>query len=373
MKLKTIRTELPPFSTIVVKIGSRILSAIGYEQRIAHLVEDLVALHNKNIRVILISSGAIAHGMRALNLTKRPTSIPLQQACASIGQNRLMQLYEEQFSREKTVIGQVLLTWDDLRSKKRYLNLRNTLFQLLDCKAIPIVNENDSVGVEEIQFGNNDMLGAQVALLTQADVFVNLTDVGGLFDRNPHADSSAQHIPLVKNMSTNLLKMVQESKTEISVGGMSTKLKAAEIVTKAGIYALIGDGFNQRLADVLLKPESATLFIPQEHKMSARHRWIAFTGEACGAVSIDNGALHAVEKLGKSLLAAGISAVEGSFKPGDKVAIHALDGSTVAFGLVNYSADEIRTIRQCHSTEIVLKLGRKKFDEVIHRDNLVIL
>ena len=236
MEKSLFRKEIPSVKTLVVKTGSRILTASGHQARVRNMVDDLVLLQKSGIRVILVSSGAIAHGMRALGLEKRPGNIPLQQACASIGQNRLVHMYESSFSRHGVLIGQVLLTWDDLRSKKRYLNLRNTMFQLLDCGAVPIINENDSVGVEEIHFGNNDMLGAQVALLAQADLFVNLTDVGGLFEKNPHIHKSARHIPVVSHLSSSVHKLVEEKKNELSVGGMSTKLKAAEIVTRAGIF-----------------------------------------------------------------------------------------------------------------------------------------
>jgi glutamate 5-kinase len=373
MQNLSIRNDLPQLSTIVVKIGSRILTGQGNEKRVPHLIYDLIALHASGMRVIVVSSGAIANGMTALSLKKRPESIPMQQACASIGQHRLMQNYERHFSEHNILIGQVLLTWDDLRSKKRYLNLRNTLFQLLDCHAIPIVNENDSVGVEEIQFGNNDMLGAQVALLVNADLFVNLTDVGGLFDRNPQTDAAAVHIPVVTTMSSSLRKLADDKKKEISVGGMSTKLKAAEIVTRAGINCLIGNGFEKRLSDVLINPLSATLFIPHPKKMSSRHRWIAFTGPTCGEITVDDGAKNALVKKGKSLLPAGIRMVAGTFKSGDKVEINALSGETIARGLVNYDAEEIKNIMNCKTSEIASRLGTKRFDEVIHRDNLVVL
>lgn len=368
-----IRKELPRLLTVVVKIGSRILTAPGHEKRVSNLIKDLTALHASGCRVILVSSGAIAYGMEALKLKKRPSSIPLQQACAAIGQHRLMQRYEHFFSTAGILIGQVLLTWDDLRCKKRYLNLRNTLFRLLDLKAVPIVNENDSVGVEEIRFGNNDMLGAQIALLAQADLFVNLTDVGGLYDRNPHTETAARHIPVVASMSASLRKMADDRKKEFSVGGMTTKLKAAEIVTRAGIYALIGDGFDHSFREALSKPQSATLFLPQQRKMSSRHRWIAFTGQSSGSLIIDDGARTAVVKLGKSLLPAGVRSVTGTFKAGDTVDIDSPDGKTIARGMVNYGADEIRAIRNCKSSEIAARLGGKPFDEVIHRDNLVVL
>ncbi len=374
MKINNIllRKEISTTKTIIVKTGSRILTAPGHEERVKRLVEDLVYIHKSDIRVILVSSGAIAHGMRALGLITRPSTIPLQQACASIGQNRLMNMYERHFEKYNTLIGQVLLTWDDLRSKKRYLNLRNTLFQLLDCNVIPIVNENDSVGVEEIQFGNNDMLGAQLALLTQADVFVNLTDVGGLYDKNPHTDKSAKHIPVVTHFSSYLHNLVNEKKTEISVGGMSTKLKAAEIVTRAGIFALVGDGYDQRLSAVLSDEHCATLFIPSEKKMSSRHRWIAFTGQVSGRITIDDGAHKALIEKGKSLLPAGIKEVNGSFKAGDKVEIISQKGILIASGLVNYSAEELRLLKGCKSSEISHRIGHKRFDEVVHRNNIVI-
>lgn len=374
MKMHNIllRKELITTKTIVVKTGSRILTAPGHEERVKRLVEDLVILHNSDIRVVLVSSGAIAHGMRALSLKTRPSTIPLQQACASIGQNRLMNMYEHHFEKLKTLIGQVLLTWDDLRSKKRYLNLRNTLFQLLDSNVIPIVNENDSVGVEEIQFGNNDMLGAQLALLTHAEVFVNLTDVGGLYDKNPHTNKSAKHIPVVKQLSSHIHNLANEKKTEVSVGGMSTKLKAAEMVTRAGIFALIGDGYNQRLSAVLSDEHCATLFIPSEKKMSSRHRWIAFTGQVTGRITIDDGAHKALVEKGKSLLPAGIIDVNGYFKAGDKVDIFSQRGSLIASGLVNYSAEEIRLLKGCKTSEISSRIGHNRFDEVLHRNNIVI-
>jgi len=372
MKKIQIRKEIPTVKTIVVKTGSRILTADGHETRVKRLVDDLVQLQKSGIRTILVSSGAIAHGMRALNLQKRPTTIPLQQACASIGQNKLMHMYEKYFGVHDMIIGQVLLTWDDLRSKKRYLNLRNTFSQLLECGAIPIVNENDSVGVEEIQFGNNDVLGAQVALLAQADLFINLTDVGGLFDKNPHKDKTAKHIPVVSNVSS-VQKLANEKKSEISVGGMSTKLKAAEIVNRAGIYALIGDGFDQRLLDLLVNENCATLFLPSNAKMSSRHRWIAFSGQASGTLIVDDGAKKALIEKGKSLLPAGIRQVKGSFKAGDMVEVTTLDGIAIAKGLSNYSSEEMGSICGCKSFEISGKLGHKNFDEAIHRDNLVLV
>lgn len=373
MKKSLFRKEIPSVNTVVIKVGSRILTAGGHEKRVKNLIDDILLLHQAGIRVILVSSGAIAHGMKVLGLEKRPTAIPLQQACAAIGQNRLMQIYQNYFSSRNVPVGQVLLTWDDLRSKKRYLNLRNTMFQLLECGAVPVINENDSVGIEEIQFGNNDILGAQVALLVQADLFVNLTDVGGLYDRNPHQCKSAVHIPVVSQMSASIHKLAENKKSEVSVGGMTTKLKAAEMATRAGIYSLIGDGFDQRLTDVLTKEQCSTLFLPSGRRMSSRQKWIAFTGQTKGVISVDDGAGKAIIERGKSLLPAGIINTAGNFKAGDKVEIRSKDGRLIAGGLVNYSSDDIRVIKGCKSSEIASRLGKKSFDEVIHRDNLVLM
>lgn len=373
MSIVSFRKELGPVKTVVVKTGSRILTAEGSDDRMHRLTADCAFLHHAGIRVVLVSSGAIALGMLALGKTTRPSTIPLQQAYAALGQNRLMNRYQSFFERQRILIGQVLLTWDDLRSKKRYLHLRNTLFALLDNNILPILNENDSVGVEEIRFGTNDILSAQVAMLVQADVLVNLTDVGGLFTDNPHENPDARHIAIVPQISTAIQRMASDTKNDISVGGMGSKLKAAGIVARAGISYLIGDGFSARLLDVLNKESCATLFLPQKRKMSSHHRWIAFSGSAQGSLTVDNGAVSAIAEKGKSLLPAGVKTVTGSFKPGDTVDIVTHDRTVFARGLVNYSSEECRRIAGCRTSELMKLLGRREFDEIVHRDNLVVL
>lgn len=367
------RSELLPVKTIVVKTGSRILAAAGGGARVEHLAEDLAGLRAGGTRVVLVSSGAIAHGMAALGMTRRPSTMPLKQACASVGQNRLMNAYQFFFEKHRVLIGQVLLTWDDLRSKKRYLNLRNTIFQLFDCGVIPIINENDSVGIEEIRFGTNDLLAAQVAILVQADVLVNLTDVGGLYDKNPHEDASARHIPVVTALSDALFRMAADRKNDISVGGMTSKLQSVEMVARAGIRSLIGDGFNHRLTEVLTDEKCATLFLPAARKVSSRLRWLAFSGAPSGGLTVDDGARRAIVEKGKSLLPAGIVSVSGTFKAGDSVDLRAVNGTRIGRGLVNYPAEDIRRIAGCRTSEIEKHLGGKEFDEVVHRDNLVLL
>jgi glutamate 5-kinase len=373
---ESIRSELPRLSTVVVKVGSRILAAReggGPSRRIQSLVDDITGLKNEGVRVLLVSSGAIAHGVLALNLPRRPSAIPMQQACAGIGQIRLMHTYETLFEEKNILIGQVLVTWDDLRDKMRYFNLRNTLFQMLDFSAVPIINENDSVGVEEIRFGDNDTLGAQIALLTHADLYVNLTDTNGLYDSNPKKNKSALHIPLVQHISPEIKRLADRDGTEQGVGGMETKLRAAEMLTRAGIHAVIGDGYHHRLAEVLSDPSVRTLFLPSPKKMSSKHRWIAFAGRRNGLLIVDGGARTALMDKGKSLLPAGVKGVSGSFTMGDMVEIAGEDRVPFAAGMVNYKTSELERIMGKRSNEIAAILEGKAFDEVVHRDNLVVL
>jgi glutamate 5-kinase len=370
------RKEIAHSKTIVVKVGSRILTSqdsIPHTRRVRSLVDSIAILVRSGQRVLLVSSGAIAHGMLELGLKKRPSTIPAKQACASIGQIRLMEGYNVHFEKHRIPIGQVLLTWDDLRDKKRYLNLRNTLFQLLLCGAIPIINENDSVGVEEIRFGENDTLAAQIALLVHADLFVNLTDINGLYDANPAANPDAHHIPLVEIINASIHRFASGNGSEISVGGMATKLTAAEIATKAGIFALIGDGYHRTLLDALTDPKAGTLFLPSNRIMPSHHRWIAFTGRPSGTLTIDDGAAGAIVQSGKSLLPAGVKRITGTFKAGDTVDIQNDKKQVIARGLVNYSSEEAVKIAGCKTVDIAQKLGQKTFDEIVHRDNLVVL
>jgi glutamate 5-kinase len=368
------RRHIRTVKTLVVKVGSRILTSrtrLDRTPRIRNLIADIARLRRHGIRVLLVSSGAIAHGMLALDLSRRPQAIPYQQACASIGQIRLMHIYEILFAKHNTRIGQVLLTWDDLRDKKRYLNLRNTLFKLLDCNAVPIVNENDSVGIDEIRFGDNDTLGAQIAMLVGADLFVILTDIPGLHSANPRR-REARHIPLVERITERTHALADIKGSNEGVGGMVTKLKAAQMVTKAGICAIVGDGYQNRLVNVLKNEQAGTLFLPHLKKMSSRHRWIAFSGKVHGAVVVDDGARQALCAKGKSLLPAGIKRVAGPFAVGDMVDIKDEKGRAFARGMANYSSDDVEKIKGRRTSEIVSSLLKKSFDEVIHRDNLVL-
>jgi glutamate 5-kinase len=376
MRQITYRRHLAPPRTVVVKVGSRIVTPdrhLARTRRIHDLIDDIAALKAAGVNVALVSSGAIAHGMLKLGLQSRPRTIPLQQACAAIGQIRLMHLYENLFAKRQVTIGQVLLTWDDLRDKKRYLNLRNTLFQLQASGAVPIINENDSVGVDEIRFGDNDTLGAQVGLLLGAELFVNLTDINGLYDGNPRSDPHARHIPVIERITPSVHRLARAEGNAMGVGGMVTKLRAADMVCKSGMYALVGDGYHGRLLEVLSTETGGTLFLPAHRKMRSRHRWIAFTGESHGTLNVDAGAKQALCKKGKSLLPAGIKSVTGSFRVGQMVDIHDDRGVIIARGMVNYSSQDIMKIRGHRSDRIDTILGQKAFDEVVHRNNMVVV
>lgn len=369
-----LRTGLNNFQTLVVKVGSKILSTNrGESSRITRLVKDITDIRKMGKSVILVSSGAVAHGVLALDLKKRPSTIPLKQACASIGQIKLMHMYEKMFSMYDMHIGQVLLTKSDLNSKNNYLNLRNTMFTLLENGVIPIVNENDSVGVDELRFGDNDTLGAQIALLSGADLFVNLSDINGLYDSNPKKNKDAKHIPLVKSINSALHAVADDKGTDEGVGGMVTKLKAAETVCKSGIVAIIGDGFNSSLIDVLTSPQWGTLFLPATKKISFRQRWMKYTGKVYGTIYVDSGAVDAIVYKGKSILPVGIKEVKGDFNERDFVDIADLGGSVFARGFVNFNSDDVRKIMGHRTNEIKKILGSEFYNNVIHRNNMVIV
>lgn len=373
MALK-LREGLGDFKTIVVKVGSKILATNNDGNlRISNLIQDIAALRSLNKNVILVSSGAVAHGVLALDLKKRPSTIPLKQACASIGQIKLMHLYEKMFSKYDLHIGQVLLAKSDLNSKNNYLNLRNTMVTLLENGVIPIVNENDSVGVDELRFGDNDTLGAQIALLSGADLFVNLSDINGLYDSNPKKNPEAKHIPLVKSINAALHSVADDKGTDEGVGGMVTKLKAAETVCRSGIAAIIGDGFNSSLKDVLTDPDRGTLFLPSQTKISSRQRWMKYTGKVYGTLQVDNGAQKAIIKNGKSVLPVGVKGISGEFKEGDFIDIADLDGNVFAKGFVNFCYSDVEKIMGHKTSEIKKILGSEFYSNVIHRNNMVIV
>ena len=362
---------------VVVKVGSGLVTTPGEgpsSETIGRLAGDLAALVQDKREVALVSSGAIATGVARLGLKGRPQSIPEKQAAAAVGQSALMWEYEQAFKKHGIPVGQVLLTGQDISDRSRYLNARNTLLALLDYGVLPVVNENDTVAVEEIKVGDNDNLAALVAHLIDADLLVLLTDVDGLYTGDPRRDPSARRLETVLAITDDIQKMVFDASATVSVGGMSTKLEAAQKAGASGIPMVIASGREPGILQRLLKGEPVgTYFQPRDDRLAARKRWIAFAVPPQVRLTVDAGAKKALTERGTSLLPSGLVEVSGEFHVGDVVALIQLDGQEFARGLVNYDAGELRRIRGAKTKDIEKTLGYKGVDEVIHRDNLVIL
>ncbi|MCK4839572.1 MAG: glutamate 5-kinase [Desulfobulbaceae bacterium] len=361
---------------VVVKVGSAVLTGEdGLDHEVVDgLVRQLAALRQQGREVILVSSGAVAAGMRKLQLSRQAFDIKEKQAVAAVGQSNLMRLYEDIFDHYDQKVAQILLTRDDLANRDRYLNVRNTIFTLLAWGIIPIINENDTVSVEELRFGDNDTLGAMITNLIEADIFVCLTDVEGLFTGNPSVDSSAEKVQTVARVNRRVEDMAGNVLSALGTGGMQSKIKAAKMVATGGGCSFIGPG---RQADVLNRlfagEQIGTFFLPKPEKMQSRKHWIAYTLKPKGELVLDGGACRALLKGGKSLLPSGIIEIRGRFGVGAPV--HCLDGNGVpiATGLVNYNSTDIDKVKGVQTNKIENILGFKDSDEIIHRDNLVVL
>jgi len=362
---------------VVVKVGSAVLSRGGVSLdrlMIGGLATALAGLRGRGLEVILVSSGAILAGMEALGLTERPRDLPLKQAAAAVGQSHLMRAYEEAFQPCGQRVAQILLTQEDLRHRGRYLNARNTLFTLLRLGIVPIVNENDTVAVREIQFGDNDTLSALVANLAEADLLVMLTDTEGLFTADPRRDPSARLIPLVRSQDAVTSFCAEEAGSVASIGGMSSKVLAARRATLAGIPTVVASGLQPGVLDAVLQgADAGTFFVPSRSRMRSRKRWLAFASQPRGGIAVDAGARHALVAGGKSLLPSGVRTTRRSFRAGDVVSLVGPEDREFARGLANYSRDEVEKIKGLKSHEIAGVLGHKPYDEVVHRDNLVIM
>ena len=362
---------------IVVKVGSSILASLEkgllYDV-FSHLTKEISDLKRQGFEFVLVSSGAIAAGMEKLGYKTRPQAITQKQATAAVGQTRLMKIYEDYFSRYQQMVAQILLTHDDLSHRRRFLNARNTLLTLLGLGIIPIINENDTVVVDEIKFGDNDNLSALVTNLIGADLLIILTDIDGLCDSDPRVNPHARCIPLVEEIDVDLDGIVGETKSEISVGGMISKIQAARKASRFGIPTVVARGNKEGVLRQILKgKEIGTLILPKKDALSSRKHWIAFNPKPKGDVIVDDGAKKAVVQKGKSLLPSGVIKIRGNFNRGDLVTCLGSRGKEFARGLVNYSATELEKIRGLRSDQIESTLGYKYSDEVIHRDDLVVL
>lgn len=367
--------DLGQAKRVVVKVGSNVLTEDNglNLKAIRSIARQICRLIENGLEVILVSSGAMASGVKKIGLTARPDELPKRQAVAAIGQAGLMMEYEKAFDRYHRKVAQILLTSEDLSNRKRYLNARNTLYTLLSWKVVPIINENDTVWIEEIKLGDNDNLAAMITLLMDADVLINLTDIDGLYTKDPRTYPEAELIVAVSAISKETEKMAGDIPGALGTGGMISKIKAARKVNSAGVPMVIASGDRP---NILLKlfagQKQGTYFIPKKQKLASRKCWIAFSLKPQGVIKIDDGAMKAILKNGKSLLASGIIAVQDDFGVGAPVEFRNRNDEILGIGLVNYSSTEIQKIMGLKSNHIMQVLGHKSYDEVIHRDNLAV-
>jgi len=370
------RSDLAQVRRVVVKIGSSLLADAesGIRQDVVdHLVDELAALIATGKQVVVVTSGSVALGRVRMDWVDRTLSVHEKQAAAAIGQPKLMRAYGQAFARHGLSVAQMLLTKDDLRHRRRYLNTSNTSETLFSAGVIPIVNENDTVVVAEIKFGDNDSLGALVGLVVDADLVVMLTDVSGLYDSNPAKNTDAKRIDIVAQLSEEHIAMAGDAGSSFGTGGMASKLAAARVATRGGVAAAIISGKEQgSLTRLLAGEDEGTLFLCGEDRQSKRQHWITEVLQAAGQIHVDAGAAKALLEQGSSLLPVGVTAVNGVFDKGDCVEIIGREG-VIAKGLCNYTAEEMRQIMGHASSDIEAILGFHDFSSVIHRDNLVLI
>ncbi|MHC1717659.1 MAG: glutamate 5-kinase [Acidaminococcaceae bacterium] len=372
------RATLKDVKRIVIKVGS---STITYGNgkrnfsRIDHLAREIADLANQGKEIILVSSGAVAVGVDRLGLPAKPKTIPGKQAAAAVGQGVLMHTYEKIFAEYGQIVAQVLLTRVDSVDRNRYTNSRNTFLALLEHKVIPIVNENDVVAIDELKIGDNDNLSALVAGIIDADLLIILSDVDGLYTANPQKDPNAKLVPEVTDITPEIEASAGDAGSKVGTGGMFTKIQAAKMATSSGINMVIASGEEKdAISRILEGEEIGTLFVSRENRLQFRKRWLAFGARIAGKIVIDDGCAKAVRKAGGcSILPAGIAEVEGEFEAGNTISVINKNGNELARGLTNYSSEELTLIKGAKTSEIENILGHKHFDEVIHRDDLVIL
>ncbi len=368
------------YHRIVAKLGTSLLtggSSYLNQDVMSNLVAQIAQLHKQGLELLVVSSGAIASGKHKLGLTKQLKGIPFKQVLASVGQSRLMYLYEQLFSQHDITIAQALLTKADLSDRAGYLNARNTLLALLELRVLCIANENDVVAVDEIQeakFGDNDTLSAMVANLIDADLLLLLSDTAGLYTADPHYNPDARLIPQVDRIDSDIEHLATGTSGGLGVGGMITKIEAAKLATASGVTVIIADG---KEPDIILRLAAGepigTRFVPTSSKLESRKRWMLSGLSTKGKLTVDSGAAQALKKQHRSLLAAGIKQIEGEFQRGDIVNIYDPQGSRLGCGITNYSSADITVIKGAHSRDIASLLSYDYGSEVVHRNNLVVL
>jgi glutamate 5-kinase len=362
---------------IVIKIGTNLLAdreqGISLE-RIDEISRSVASIRSLGKHVAIVSSGAIGAGVVALKLQEKPRTIPEKQATAAIGQPLLMEAYENAFRKQNCTIAQILLTKDDFINRARYLNAKNTFAALFEKGVVPVINENDTVAVEEIKLGDNDNLSALVANLIEADLLIILSDIDGLFSDDPTINQQAELIPIVEKMTPAIEKLAKKSKSELSTGGMVTKIQAAKRCISSGIAMIIANGKNPKILEEIFSGNfTGTLFLPVEKKLNVRKKWIGFVSHANGFIVIDDGAKNALLKKQKSLLPSGILEIHGEFKAHDTISVRDIEGNEIAKGVTGYSSLDIIKIKGKRTSEIEKILHKPSSGEVIHRDNLVLI
>jgi len=362
---------------IVIKIGTNLLAdrAKGINvDRIDAIGKSVSALQSQGKQVAIVTSGAIGAGMLLLGMKERPRAIPEKQAAAAIGQPILMEAYENAFRKYHSTIAQILLTKDDFASRVRYNNTKNTFSALFDKGVIPIVNENDTVAVEEIKLGDNDNLSSLVANLIGADLLIILSDVDGLYSDDPSKNPNAELIPVVEKFTQQIEKLAKKNRNELSTGGMLTKIRAAKRCVSAGIAVVIANGRKPNvLEEIFSGNSSGTLFLPSQSKINVRKKWIGYVSDSKGIVVIDNGAKIALLTRQTSLLPSGVLEVRGKFNADDTISVLDTDGSEIARGVAGFTSSDLDKIKGKKTSEIQKILNRKSGDEVIHRNNLVLI
>ncbi|OGR23624.1 MAG: glutamate 5-kinase [Desulfobacterales bacterium RIFOXYA12_FULL_46_15] len=360
---------------VVVKLGSNVITAANSLNLdvIEAISSQISVLMDRGIEVILVSSGAQSAGLRKMGMTTRPAEMPKRQAISAIGQSGLMMAYENSFEKSGKKVAQILLTAEDLNNRKRYLNARNTLNTLMEWKVVPIINENDTVMMEEIKLGDNDNLSAMIALLMDADFLFILTDIEGLYDKDPRRFPDAQLIKKVSSLKKEIEEYAGNIPGTLGTGGMLSKIKAAKKVASAGIPMIVAKGNINNVLLRLFKGERlGTYFVPKNQKLASRKCWIAHTLAPKGSVVIDDGAVRAVRENGKSILPIGVVRVEGEFEQGAPVAFKTAGNEIIGIGLVNYRSSDIELIKGLRTSQIEACLGSKHYDEIIHRNNMVL-
>lgn len=378
MPTDTIRKDIiKKVRRVVVKLGSYVLTTPSWKldrKVFADTARSVAQLHQRGIQVVLVSSGAIASGMGTLGLKERPRVLSQEQATAAIGQIRLMAYWNRVFAPMGMHAAQILLTHSDLRDRKRFLNARHTVNSVFDFNAVPVINENDTVVVDEIKFGDNDHLSSLVTNLVQADLLIILTDIDGVYDSDPRAVSTAKLIPLIRTIDSAVEQLACGTRSRISRGGMVTKIRAAKTAAHFGIPTIIANGKTpENLLAVFSGRQVGTLILPEQNKLTSRKHWIAFTLKPQGIIQVDDGAKTAMIEKGRSLLPSGITAVKGDFSAGEAVSCCDKDGVDFARGITAYSSGDIEKIKGLKSAQIEAVLGCCGDAEVIHRDDMVIL